>query len=114
MRRRIHPWLILILMNTRNGNGHLTEQLRAVADPTRRRILRMLSQKGECSIGESVGLCARDIEAKIKLSQPTVSHHMKILADAGLISGQRRGQWMWYRRDETAVRDMAKKMREEI
>ena len=105
---------ILMDMNTRNGSGHLTDQLRAVADPTRRRILRLLSQKGECSIGESRGLCARDIEAKVKLSQPTVSHHMKILAEAGLVTGERRGQWMWYRRDEAAVKEMSRKFREEI
>lgn len=101
-------------MNTRNGNGHLTEQLRALADPTRRRILRMLSAKGECSIGEPVGLCARDIEARVRLSQPTISHHLKVLSDAGLIQSQRRGQWMWYRRDEHAVREMTRKFREEI
>ena len=101
-------------MNTRNGDGQLTGQLRAVADPTRRRILRLLGQKGECSIGEHTGLCARDIETKVKLSQPTVSHHMKILAEAGLITCERRGQWMWYRRDETAVRQMTKRFKEEI
>lgn len=103
-------------MNTRNGNGHntLTDQLRAVVDPTRRRILKMLGQRGHCSIGEGVGLCARDIESRIKLSQPTISHHMKILADAGLVTSQRRGQWMWYRRDESAVREMTKRFREEI
>jgi len=101
-------------MNTRNGHGILTEQLRAIADPTRRRILHLLGEKGHCSIGESTGLCARDIEAKIKLSQPTISHHMKVLAEAGLVDIQRRGQWMWYRRDDTAVREMAKKFREEI
>ncbi len=103
-----------MVMNTKNGNGHLTDQLRAVADPTRRRILRMLEQKGQCSIGESTGLCARDIEAKIKLSQPTVSHHMKILERAGLITSQRRGQWMWYRRDERAVKEMTQRFREEV
>lgn len=103
-----------MLMNTRNGDGYLTDQLRAVADPTRRRILRMLSQKGECSIGESTGMCARDIEVKVKLSQPTVSHHMKILADAGLVTSQRRGQWMWYRRDDSAVKQMTRRFREEI
>lgn len=103
-----------MLMNTRNGDGHLTDQLRAVADPTRRRILRMLSQKGECSIGETVGMCARDIESKVKLSQPTVSHHMKVLADAGLVTSQRRGQWMWYRRDESAVKDMARRFKDAI
>ncbi len=106
---------ILMAMNTRTANGHhLTGQLRAVADPTRRRILKMLGEKGHCSIGESTGLCARDIEAKIRLSQPTISHHMKILADAGLVTGQRRGQWMWYRRDDSAVKQMTKKFREEL
>jgi ArsR family transcriptional regulator len=103
-----------MVMNTKNGNGQLTEQLRAVADPTRRRILRMLEQKKQCSIGESVGLCARDIEAKIRLSQPTVSHHMKVLENAGLVISQRRGQWMWYRRDETAVKEMTRRFREEV
>jgi DNA-binding transcriptional ArsR family regulator len=57
-------------MNTRNSKGHLTEQLRAVADPTRRRILRMLSLKGECSLGETTGLCARDLENKIRRPPP--------------------------------------------
>ena len=101
-------------MNTKNGSGYLTEQLRAIADPTRRRILHLLGEKGQCSIGESTGLCARDIEARVRLSQPTISHHMKVLADAGLVSIKRRGQWMWYRRDETAVRAMTKKFREEL
>jgi ArsR family transcriptional regulator len=102
-------------MNTRNGNGrHFTEQLRAVADPTRRRILRMLNARGECSIGESTGLCARDLEGNIHLSQPTISHHLRILTDAGLIHAQRRGQWTWYRRDENAVKTMARKFRDEI
>lgn len=103
-------------MNTKNGNGngHLTDQLRAIADPTRRRILKMLEKKGECSIGESTGLCGRDIQAKFKLSQPTISHHMKILADAGLITIQRRGQWMWYHRNETAVKQMARQFKAEI
>lgn len=97
-----------------SGNGQFTEQLRAIADPTRRRILKLLCQKGHCSIGESTGMCARDIETRIKLSQPTISHHMKILADAGLVTGQRRGQWMWYRRDENAVKEMTRRFREEL
>jgi ArsR family transcriptional regulator len=103
-----------MVMNTKNGKDHLTEQLRAVADPTRRRILRILEQKKQCSIGEATGLCARDIEAKIRLSQPTVSHHMKILENAGLVVRQRKGQWMWYRRDERAVKQMTQRFREEL
>lgn len=74
----------------------------------------MLGQKGQCSIGEGTGLCARDIEARIKLSQPTISHHMKILTNAGLVNTQRRGQWMWYRRDEATVKQMTRKIREEL
>lgn len=101
-------------MNTRNGNGHLLEQLRALADPTRLRIIRMLGHKASRATGDFDGMCARDIEARVKLSQPTVSHHMKILAEAGLVTSHRRGQWMWYRRDETAVKDVARRVKEEL
>ena len=57
--------------------------LHALADPARRAILRALKEKGCCSIGKPVGLCACDIEARVKRSQPTVSHHMAILTQAG-------------------------------
>lgn len=100
-------------MNTSNGNGHLLEQLRALADPTRLRIIKML-HKASRNAGDFPGMCARDIEARVKLSQPTVSHHMKILAEAGLVTSERRGQWMWYRRDEAAVKDVARRMKEEL
>lgn len=88
----------------------LSVALRAVADPNRREILRLLGKKGQCSIGRSTGLCAADVEVKIKLAQPTVSHHMRVLMDAGLVEAEKVGTWMWYHRKESAI----KKLRNEI
>ena len=78
--------------------------LHALADPTRRTILRLLKQKGCCSLDKAVGLCACDIEARIQRSQPTVSHHMAILTKAGLVEAEKHGTWMWYRRNEKALK----------
>ena len=89
----------------------LNRVLHAVADPTRRRILQALKERGACSIGKDVGLCAADIEVRVHLSQPTISHHMSILTKAGLVEAKKLGQWMWYRRDETALREFASKLR---
>lgn len=92
----------------------LNRMLHAVADPNRRRILLALKEKGGCSIGKEVGLCASDIELRIHLSQPTISHHMSILNRAGLIEARKLGQWMWYRRNETALREFARKLRDSL
>jgi DNA-binding transcriptional ArsR family regulator len=92
----------------------LNRMLHAVADPTRRRILQALKERGACSIGKDVGLCASDIEPRVHLSQPTISHHMSILKKAGLVEAKKLGQWMWYRRDETALRDFARQLRESL
>ena len=42
-------------------------------------------------------VCGCDLQAPLRKSQPTVSHHTKALADAGLIVGERRGKWVWWR-----------------
>jgi ArsR family transcriptional regulator len=62
--------------------------LQAAADPTRLAILRQLSDAGE--------VCACDFTACCDVSQPTVSHHLKVLREAGWIEGERRGTWIWY------------------
>jgi ArsR family transcriptional regulator len=85
----------------------LMDALKAVADPARLKILRLLKQKGCCSIGKTVGMCACDIEEQIKLSQPTISHHMAILTKAGLVKAEKQGLWMWYRRNESALKALA-------
>jgi ArsR family transcriptional regulator len=88
--------------------------LRAIADPTRRRILAMLKEPGCCSLDKKTGMCACDVEEKVKLSQPTISHHMAVLRDAGLIEAEKIGQWMWYRRDEAAIRQLARALKDEL
>ena|SRR5438270_13085928 len=84
----------------------LVEALKAVADPTRLKILRLLKLKGCCSIGKAEGMCACDIEEQVKLSQPTISHHMAILRKAGLIHAEKEGLWMWYRRNEKTLKEL--------
>jgi len=90
------------------------KMLQAIADPTRRRILKALKERGGCSIGKEFGLCASDIEQRIQLSQPTISHHMAILTKAELVEAKKLGQWMWYQRNETALRDFARKLKEAL
>jgi ArsR family transcriptional regulator, arsenate/arsenite/antimonite-responsive transcriptional repressor len=92
----------------------LNRILQAIADPTRRRILHALKERGGCSIGKQSGLCASDIEERIHLSQPTISHHMGILKDAGLVQAKKQGQWMWYRRNEKALGELARKLLETL
>ena len=94
--------------------AHLDRFLHALADPARRAILRALKEKGCCSIGKPVGLCACDIEARIQRSQPTVSHHMAILVEAGLVQGEKQGTWMWYRRDEKALKALVEALGAEL
>jgi len=62
--------------------------LQAAADPVRLRILRQLADVGP--------VCACDIAAGYEVSQPTVSHHLRVLRDAGWIAGERHGTWIWY------------------
>jgi DNA-binding transcriptional ArsR family regulator len=88
--------------------------LHAIADPTRRKILQALKAKGACSLGKETGLCACDIEERVKVSQPTISHHMGILQKAGLVETQKQGQWRWYRRNEGEIRKFAKSLRQTL
>lgn len=68
----------------------LARSFAALADPVRLRLLSMVaSASGE--------VCACDLVEPSGRSQPTVSHHMKILVDAGLVERERRGSWVWYR-----------------
>ncbi|NUR10149.1 MAG: helix-turn-helix transcriptional regulator [Nocardioidaceae bacterium] len=69
----------------------LAVRLKAIADPTRLRLLSIvLSSQG-------MEACTCDLTGPLGLSQPTVSHHLKKLAAAGLVVGERRGTWTYYR-----------------
>ncbi|MEJ1154561.1 metalloregulator ArsR/SmtB family transcription factor [Microbacterium marmarense] len=77
----------------------LAHKLKALADPTRLRLLSIVraSQGGEA--------CVCDLTAPVGLSQPTVSHHLKVLVDAGLLSRTKRGTWAYYSLVPTALVD---------
>jgi len=92
----------------------LDRMLHAIADPTRRRILQALKERGGCSAGQDVGLCAQDIELRIELSQPTISHHMAILTKSGLVQAKKLGQWKWYRRSDPILREFFRKLRDSL
>ena len=69
----------------------LARVLKALADPARLRLLSLiLAHPG----GEA---CVCDLQAAVSLSQPTVSHHLKVLHDAGLLDREKRGIWAYYR-----------------
>jgi ArsR family transcriptional regulator len=72
-----------------NDAAELARVLGALADPVRLRLLSLVASQVE--------ICSCDLETPLGKSQPTVSHHTKVLADAGLIVGEKRGRWMWWR-----------------
>jgi ArsR family transcriptional regulator len=73
----------------------------ALSDPVRLRLLSLVASEGE--------VCSCNLEGPLGKSQPTISHHTRVLADAGLIVGEKRGKWTWWRADPdqlVAVRRM--------
>jgi DNA-binding transcriptional ArsR family regulator len=96
------------------AGDHLSMKIRAIADPTRRQILQMLREKGQCSLDKPIGMCASDVEQRLSLAQPTVSHHLRLLKTAGLVETKKIGQWIWFRRNESALRELLKSMKDEI
>jgi ArsR family transcriptional regulator len=89
----------------------LVPVFKALGDPTRLKILDLLRSRGKscCELitREERGLCACDIERAVGLSQAAVSHHMDLLRRAGLVEAEKRGRWMYYRRNEAALAGLA-------
>ena len=75
----------------------LAKAFSALGDPTR---LRLLSMLAAAPAGE---ICVCEFVAPIGKSQGTVSHHLRILSDAGLVHGDRRGKWVWYSLDHARL-----------
>ncbi|MBV9821080.1 MAG: helix-turn-helix transcriptional regulator [Actinobacteria bacterium] len=75
--------------------------LKALADPVR---LRLLSLVASHEGGEA---CVCDLNDAFELSQPTISHHLKVLHDAGLLSRERRGVWVYYQVRSDALASLA-------
>ena len=67
----------------------LAPVLAALGDPVRLRLLSIVSSQGE--------VCSCHLEEPLAKSQPTISHHTRVLAQAGLIVGEKRGKWTWWR-----------------
>jgi ArsR family transcriptional regulator len=72
----------------------------ALADPVRLRLLSILAASPE---GE---VCVCDLVDPLAKSQPTVSHHLRVLSEAGLVHGDRRGKWVWYSLDRARLGEL--------
>jgi ArsR family transcriptional regulator len=69
----------------------LARVLAALADPVRLRLLSLVASQNE--------ICSCNLEGPLGKSQPTISHHTRVLAEAGLLLGEKRGRWTWWRVD---------------
>jgi ArsR family transcriptional regulator, arsenate/arsenite/antimonite-responsive transcriptional repressor len=69
--------------------SELAMVMAALSDPVRLRLLSLLASEGE--------VCSCNLEEPLGKSQPTVSHHTRVLSEAGLIVGEKRGKWTWWR-----------------
>lgn len=74
----------------------VVEALRALSDPMRLSILEFLWGPAAEEFRDEHGVCAKDVERFLGVTQPTVSYHMKILVGAGLVESEKRGQKVYY------------------
>ncbi|WP_315096766.1 metalloregulator ArsR/SmtB family transcription factor [uncultured Cellulomonas sp.] len=75
---------------TEQAAAGLAQVLKALADPTRLRLLSLIASH------DGAEACVCDLTEPVALSQPTVSHHLKVLVDAGLVTRDKRGVWAYY------------------
>lgn len=95
-------------------HGHdLGPFLHAISDPTRRRILQALREESAASVKQG-SPCAGDIEERVKLSQPTISHHMRILQKAGLVEVKKEGHFRRYRRNEKLLAELMRDLKKQL
>ena len=80
------------------ARDELAARFKALADPTRVAIVNRLAATEEC--------CVCDLNDAFELSQPTISHHLRILREAGLVEASRRGTWAYYRLVPEAVESL--------
>src|SRR5512137_2658354 len=86
-------------MSMDRASDRLVRVAKALGDPTRLDLLRRIASAGE--------ICCKDLVTLFPVSQATVSHHLKILADAGLVAVRREGQFGWYSLRPAAVEEHA-------
>jgi ArsR family transcriptional regulator len=77
----------------------ITVLLKALADPIRLRLMSMIAAADE--------ICVCDLLGPFDVSQPTISHHLKVLHEAGLLEREKRGVWVYYRAQPAALTGLA-------
>jgi ArsR family transcriptional regulator len=87
----------------------LTSMLKALADPVRLKLLRLLAGQ---AVRKDIGVC--DLARELNVSQPNVSHHLKILKTAGLIRCERRDNYSFYILNEDRLADVSKQLQSEV
>lgn len=75
--------------------------LKALADPVRLQLLNIISAS------PAHEACVCDMTEAVQVSQPTVSHHLKTLVDAGILTRERRGSWAWFRLNASSLQDIS-------
>jgi len=85
---------------TQEQTATLADRLKALGDPTRLRMLDLLAQQPE-------PLCVCDLTPQFSQNQPTISHHLRLLREAGLIAGEKQGIWAYYRATDEGRRSLA-------
>jgi ArsR family transcriptional regulator len=90
---------------SRESAERLARLLKAVADPARLQLLSLIRAAND---GEA---CVCDLTEPLGLTQPTVSHHLKVLTEAGLVVKRRRGLWSWYSIDQARLEELAALLR---
>ena len=88
----VAPWPPVTLQPLDSARaGAVAPLFKALGDPVRLRLLSMIASAGE---GE---ICVCDLTGAFDLTGPTISHHLKVLREAGLVHSDRRGTWVYYR-----------------
>jgi ArsR family transcriptional regulator len=80
--------------------GDMAQIFGALSDPIRLRMLSLVASQDE--------VCSCSLEEPLGKSQPTISHHTRILAEAGLIVGEKRGRWIWWHVVPERLKDVAR------
>ena len=98
-RSSLAPWPL-----DAEGADALARTLKAVADPARLRLLSIIAAQGGAEV------CNCDLTEPLGIGQPTVSHHLRVLVDAGILSREKRGAWAFYRLMPGALDALAQRM----
>lgn len=86
---------------TAESATELAAVFKALSDPVRLRLLSLIASHA----GQEACVC--DVSAGFEVSQPTISHHLKVLREAGLLSSERRGSWVYYRVEPAALQQLS-------